>query len=148
MSLTKSTYSMIDGAPINVLDFGAVGDGTADDTAAIQRAVDYAATVQVNLQYTGSSTYVNAAPTIVFPAGVYRVSSTISLNALRYARLIGDGKSLIIGAAATTKTVTGFSATGFWTADLTLHRVALSSNLHGFCANMAWYSWHGRSATY
>ena len=39
MSLTKATYSMIEGAPINVLDFGAVGDGVADDTAAFVAAV-------------------------------------------------------------------------------------------------------------
>ena len=39
MSLTKATYSMIEGAPVNVLDYGAVGDGVANDTAAIQAAV-------------------------------------------------------------------------------------------------------------
>lgn len=38
MSLTKATYSMIDGAPISTLDFGVVGDGVADDTAAFNSA--------------------------------------------------------------------------------------------------------------
>jgi hypothetical protein len=41
MSLTKVSYSMITGAPVNVMDFGAVGDGIADDTAAVQAAFDY-----------------------------------------------------------------------------------------------------------
>jgi hypothetical protein len=34
MSLTKVSYSMINGAPLNITDFGAVGNGVADDTAA------------------------------------------------------------------------------------------------------------------
>jgi hypothetical protein len=38
MALTKATYSLIEGAPINVLDYGAVGDGVADDTAAFVAA--------------------------------------------------------------------------------------------------------------
>lgn len=60
MSLTKATYSMIDGAAVNVLDFGAVGDGVANDTAAIQAAIS------------------SGARTIWFPAGTYLVTSALT----------------------------------------------------------------------
>lgn len=57
MSLTKATYSMIDGAPVNVLDFGAVADGVTDSTAAIQSAINYASN--------------NNRSVVYFPAGKY-----------------------------------------------------------------------------
>jgi len=37
MTLTKATYSMIDGAPVNVRDYGIVGDGS-DETTKLQAA--------------------------------------------------------------------------------------------------------------
>ena len=61
MSLTKVTYSMINGAPANVNDYGADPTGVADSTAAIQAAI-------------------NAEKSVIFPAGsTYLVNSTITL---------------------------------------------------------------------
>ena len=40
MSLTKVTYAMIEGEVVNVLDYGATGNGIANDTTAIQAAID------------------------------------------------------------------------------------------------------------
>lgn len=64
MALTKATYYLIDGASINVLDYGATGDGSTDDTAAIQNAIN--AAVADN-------------KAVYFPNGTYIISDTIDL---------------------------------------------------------------------
>jgi hypothetical protein len=66
MSLTKASYSMITGAYVNVLDYGATGDGTTNDAAAIQAAFSAADTAQPK--------------TVYFPAGTYLTNSTLTVN--------------------------------------------------------------------
>ena len=74
MSLTKVSYAMIDGALVNVLDFGAVGDYTTDDTDAFIAFLAY-------LDTNKKSGYI--------PAGVYRITESIDLPS--GVKLFGDG---------------------------------------------------------
>lgn len=62
MSLTKVTYSMIDGIGINVTDYGATGDGVTDDTIALQLALD------------------SGSPVIYFPQGTYIITSALQVR--------------------------------------------------------------------
>jgi hypothetical protein len=64
----------------NVRDFGAVGDGSADDTDAINRALYQLYCVENNSQIRRA---------LYFPAGTYKVTETIIIPA--YAKLIGEG---------------------------------------------------------
>jgi len=66
MSLTKVTNSMISGAYVNVLDYGATGNGTTNDAAAIQAAFSAADT--------------SPPKTVFFPAGTYLTNSTLTVN--------------------------------------------------------------------
>lgn len=75
MSLTKATFSLINGAPVNVLDFGAVGNGTANDTAAIQAAID-------SLTNGG---------TVYLPEGTYKVDTLLFPSGFVAIKFIGAG---------------------------------------------------------
>lgn len=72
MSLTKASYSMINGAPVNVKDFGAVGDGVTDDTTAIQNALSS-----------------NVAAAVYFPPGTYKITACLD-NTNGYRRLYAE----------------------------------------------------------
>jgi polygalacturonase len=64
----------------DVRDFGAVGDGAADDTAAINRALFQLYCVEANTQIRR---------TLYFPAGTFKITETIIVPA--YAKLVGEG---------------------------------------------------------
>lgn len=66
MSLTKVTYSMIDGPVFNVKDYGAVGNGSTDDTAAINSAIDAA--------------YAIGGGTVVFMPVTYAILTTVKIR--------------------------------------------------------------------
>jgi hypothetical protein len=90
MALTKAHNRMIEGAAVNVKDFGAVGDGVTDDTAGIQAAIDYAKT-QIN----ADNRYPLVTATVFFPAGQYKIASGSSLTISRGVSLSGNSSSVV-----------------------------------------------------
>jgi hypothetical protein len=62
MALTKAHNRMIAGSYVNVLDYGAVGNGTTDDTAAIQAAIAAAAASEYGLSFEAGRNYIVSAP--------------------------------------------------------------------------------------
>lgn len=80
--VTRTLQAKLDDA-VSVKDFGAVGDGITDDTAAIQRALENLwPTVQFNRAYSQHRT-------LLFPAGVYAVTDVIIIPP--FVKLVGDG---------------------------------------------------------
>ena len=87
MPLTKVSYSMIAGAPVNVLDFGADSTGIEDSTAAINSAL--------------AAVVASGAPGVVtIPAGTYKCTSSITVD-VSMVRLVGQYATLSFATAAT-----------------------------------------------
>lgn len=83
----------------NVTDFGALGDGITDDTAAIQLAINQLFLNEINL------TDISSRVTLYFPAGKYIITSTLSIPS--YATLVGAGKEKTIIQFNDTNTAAG-----------------------------------------
>jgi hypothetical protein len=75
MALTKVSYSMIVGEVVNILDYGAKGDGVADDTTAYLAAIA-----------TGKNVY--------FPEGTYVVAPVTSGSDRTSAAVLSEGQCL------------------------------------------------------
>lgn len=70
MPLTKVSYSMITGTPVNIEDFGAVGDGATNNTTAVQNAITQAQTNNTSL-YIPDGVFVVTALTVTAPLKIY-----------------------------------------------------------------------------
>jgi len=76
MPLTKATYSMISGSPANLRDFGAVGDGVANDAAALQAALNFCKLNKKEL---------------FCPAGTYLINTQVTVTSFAGVTIRGEG---------------------------------------------------------
>jgi hypothetical protein len=85
---------------VSVKAFGAMGDNSTDDTAAIQRALDELYSNTADQDDTRSRR------TLLFPAGVYLITSALTIPP--YAHLVGEGpdKTIISNSGANSVAVT------------------------------------------
>lgn len=81
---TQPSGPLLRGGSGNVRDYGAVGDGVADDTAAVQRAVE------------------STAGAVFFPPGTYRLTRPveIDLSRLGFRHVRGEGLPRVVMASA------------------------------------------------
>ena len=70
------------GDRLSVRDFGAIGDGVADDTNAIRAAISYANNSRMsgNGGIYGNGLYVGTTVTIFFPKGVYKITDYLTAD--------------------------------------------------------------------
>jgi hypothetical protein len=99
---------------VSVKDFGATGNGTTDDTAAIQAAINAALSQPITS---------GGAGTVFFPAGNYKVTSTINIpprSGQTYKvnlRICGIGNGGVGGSSCTITAGAGFTGTAVFKYD-------------------------------
>ena len=87
----------------NVRDFGAKGDGTTDDTAAIKAALAAAEKTVISEQPAPGQVYVNSLPVLFFPNGKYRLSEALTPSV----HMTGEGNAVLYEPDATKDILAG-----------------------------------------
>jgi hypothetical protein len=85
MALTKASYSMINGASLNVLDYGAIADGTWNDVSGVVGGTDSQSAFQAAL----NDAVTKKIGTVIVPSGLYNLASKITIPAS--VSLVGQG---------------------------------------------------------
>jgi len=102
MSLTKASYSMITGAPVNIIDYGADPTGVVDSVAAIQAAINFASANSRSV-YIPDGTFLLDAITYIDPTNIYATRGQ-SIFGLLFAKsnvtIFGNGKNSVLKVAA------------------------------------------------
>ena len=94
MSLTKVSYSMINGACTNVIDFGAVGNDVANDTPAIQAAINATPSGGTLMFAPGLTFYCDTRFIIDKPMTLFCYGATIRFNGTRSGGASNDAVSI------------------------------------------------------
>ena len=79
---------------VSVTEFGAIGDGVADDTAALQRAINQLFVNPTTQSYGTSNDAIRTRITLELPAGKYKLTATLYVPS--YAAIVGAGKEKTI----------------------------------------------------
>jgi hypothetical protein len=110
MALTRVTYSLIEGAAVNPLDYGADPSGVADSTAAINAAV----------------VATPAGKALVFSPGTYKITAPVLVD--KGIKICGIGAQILCSGATAYFNVSGTGINGLQFLDLKLYGDGTTGN--------------------